>query len=476
MTPSAPRVLLVDDDPAMLRLLCGWLQGAGYAVTAAVDASEALAAIDVHAPDFLVADWEMPHLGGVELCRRVRELPLSHYVYIVLLAASPPCMQAADGLEGGADDFLCKPVAQGELLARLACGRRVVELERRLCEAEGVDSLTGLMTRHAFHNVLAREWHRAGRYGSLLSCVMMDLDFFKRINDTYGHTAGATVLRASAQRLLGDSRHADCVCRYGGEEFCILLPETSDRDAAAWAQRARRRLAAATIAVGGTEVRMTGSFGVAQRHQDTAGPEQLVDMADQALLCAKRSGRDCVVRFESLTDAHELELTNPGSREALCRGIVARDVMSPLAACLREDDSMGLAADLFLRCRLNSAPVLDAQGRLAGIVSEKDVLAAMASLDCWRQPVGEVMKPNVICYEEDAPILTVYEFLCRVSIRRVVITSRGRAVGTISRGTLIRWFRNLLRSRTRGDRSVEMMEFADDLPGFLGGVDEAEQL
>ena len=86
------------------------------------------------------------------------------------------------------------------------------------------------------------------------------------------------------------------------------------------------------------------------------------------------------------------------------------------------------------------------------------------------------MKPNVICYEEDAPILTIYDFLCRVSIRRVVITRRGRPTGTISRGTLIHWFRNLLWDKQPGNASVEMMELADDLPRLLGGVDEAEQL
>ncbi len=346
MSQPPLRVLLVDDDPALLRRLSGWLAGAGYTVAAAVDAAEALAKIDAQVPDFLIADAEMPHLGGWELCRRVRDRPLSQYVYLVLLAAGPQQVQAADSPDGGADDVLCKPVAQGELLARLRSGRRVLELERRLCQAEGVDPLTGLMTRHAFHEVLAREWHRASRYGSPMACVMMDLDFFKRINDVYGHSAGDAVLRATAAVLLASCRRSDCVCRYGGEEFCILLPETDDRRAAAWAQRARRRLAAATIAVGGTEVRMTASFGTAQRHDDTAGPEQLVDMADQALLCAKQSGRDCTVRYESLTDAHELEPANPRSREALFRGIVARDVMSPLSVFLRESESIGRAADL----------------------------------------------------------------------------------------------------------------------------------
>ena len=316
MSQPPLRVLLVDDDPATRRRLSGWLEGAGYTVAAAADAAAALAKIDAQVPDFLIADAEMPHLGGWELCRRVRGLAPVPVRLPRAPGGRPPA--GASGRQPGRRRRrrALQAGRPGRIAGPSALGRRVLELERRLCQAEGVDPLTGLMTRHAFHEVLAREWYRAGRYGSPMSCVMMDLDFFKRINDVYGHSAGDAVLRATAAVLLASCRRSDCVCRYGGEEFCILLPETDDRRAAAWAERARRRLAAETIAVGGTEVRMTASFGTAQRHDDTAGPEQLVDMADQALLCAKQSGRDCMVRYESLTDAHELEPTNPRSREA----------------------------------------------------------------------------------------------------------------------------------------------------------------
>ena len=449
MSQLVPRVLLVDDDPAMLHLLAAWLEKAGYCVDRATDGREALSAIERQCPDYLITDWEMPYLNGLELCRRVRSLALPHYLYIFFLTAKSESGQLIEGLNVGADDFLCKPVLQSELLARLRAGARVLNLERRLSQLVRTDSLTGLMTRHAFFELLAKEWQRADRTLAPLSCVMLDLDFFKRINDTFGHLAGDAALRTTGETLQANCRVADSACRYGGEEFCVLLPETDARDAAVWAERIRRRLAAAMIAVGGKEIHVTASFGVAQRHGDTAAPEQLVDMADQALLCAKQSGRDCVTCYESLTDAHELELADPRSRESLFRGIVARHVMSPLDAFLKENDSIGRAADLLLRRHTNSMPVLDAAGRLAGVVSEKDLLAAMVSLDCWQQPVSSVMKPNVICYEEDTPILTIYEFLCRVSIRRLVITNGGRPTGTISRGTLIHWFRNFVAGRGR---------------------------
>ena len=240
MTPANYRVLLVDDDPAMLRILSKWLAKAGYPVRTAVDGQEALEAIELECPDFLVTDWEMPRLDGLELCRRAREMLLPHYVYIIFLTVRTGAKEMITGLENGADDFLTKPVTEGELLARMCSSLRVLELERRLSVMAHTDSLTGLLTQRSFYESLEKEWHRAKRFHLPLSCVMMDLDFFKQVNDVHGHQAGDSVLKFVAELLVDNCRASDTVCRYGGEEFCTILPETNENEAVVWAERAER--------------------------------------------------------------------------------------------------------------------------------------------------------------------------------------------------------------------------------------------
>ncbi|MBN2579020.1 MAG: diguanylate cyclase [Pirellulales bacterium] len=446
MNLSEAKVLIVDDDPAMLRLLSSWLEGVVFQVQLVRDGRQALTAIEADCPDFIITDWLMPHVNGEELCRRVRAAELPHYVYILFLTVKGTSEELIVGLEAGADEYLPKPVFPEELLARMRAGLRVLTLERRLNQMVRTDPLTGLMTQRTFYEILDKEWHRALRYHLPLSCVMVDLDFFKRINDVHGHPAGDVALKYAADLLQKNCRRSDSLCRYGGEEFCVLLPETNECSAAIWAERARRSFSEMVIPLGHTQIGITASFGVAQCYEDTPTPEALVDLADQALLCAKRSGRDRVITVTSLNDAGAVQLKN-GPQDDLFRNIIARHVMTPLAFCLREDETIGQAAEFFLRSRSNSAPVVDPSGKLIGMLSEKDLMAAMVSLDCWKLPVHQVMKPHVITYEENAPIRTIYEFLCRVSIRRVVIVDDGRPTGTISRGALLRWFRNLVLSK-----------------------------
>ena len=444
LQPFQSEVLVVDDDPAMLRLLSTWLEQAGYVVRAATDGKMAIAEIEKKCPDFVITDWEMPAMDGIQLCHAIRDMNLMKYVYIIFITVRSTQAESVEALVTGADDFLAKPVRQDELLARMHAGRRVVELERRLNLLARTDSLTGLMTHRTFFENLTREWHRSQRYHLPLSCVILDLDFFKRVNDTHGHPAGDTVLKAVAKLLSESCRSSDCVCRYGGDELCVLLPETNEKDAAAWAGRVCETLRGKIIPTTKRDLRITATFGVAELTEDIQIAEQLVDHADQALLYAKQSGRDRVVCFNELHTPEVVDLAAADQGEELCDGIMARHVMTPTVACLQENETVGQAAEFFLRSRINSTPVVNKAGELVGMLSEKDLMAAMVSLDCWSRPISEVMKPNVICYEEDAPIKAIYEFLCRVSIRRVVIAKDNRPTGTISRATLLRWFRNLV--------------------------------
>ena len=447
MNPAESKVLLVDDDPAILRLFSKWLNNGGYSARSAEDGRQALSAIEVETPDFLITDWDMPNVDGLELCRRVRRLDLPHYVYILFLTSKSAPEEMIEGLDIGADDFLCKPIAKEELLARMRAGGRVIELERRLSRLAGTDPLTGVLTRRSFFEASEKEWHRSKRLHLPLSCVMVDIDFFKRINDIHGHPAGDTVIKSVAGLLAAGCRRSDSICRYGGEEFCVMLPETGEGNSAIWAERVCKRIATNVMSVDGKEIRVTASFGVAQRHDDTQTIGALVDQADQALLCAKQTGRNRVVRYELLNSPENLELEKSNQQAGLFRGILARHVMTPIVACLEEKDTVGQAAEFFLRSRINSTPVINADGELAGILSEKDLMVALVSLEYWQRPVRDFMKPNVISYEEDTPVGTIYEFLCRVSIRRVAIVREGRPTGAISRGTLLRWFKNLVASR-----------------------------
>ncbi len=444
MKHHRPKVLVVDDDPAMRRLVTKWLECDGYPVDQAGNGAEAMVAIEASCPDMLITDWNMPQMDGMELCERVRGLRLSNYIYILFLTVRSDENELVKGLDVGADEFLSKPINREELLARVRAGERIISLERRLSQMARTDELTGLRTRRSFHDIFDKEWSRARRRHLPTSCVMLDIDFFKRVNDNHGHAFGDQIIQLVGEHLESQCRASDTLARYGGEEFCVLLPETTEHDAALWAERTRAGLSALRIPVDDNYLRVTCSLGVAQRSDETLTPHDLIDRADQALACAKQTGRDRVVQFDSMCDVGGSDLKDGKQTQDLLAGVTAADVMTPLIACLSEEQSVGRAAEFFLRSRINSIPVVSSAGALAGMLSEKDLLAAMVSLECWRMPVREVMKPNVIWYAEDAPIRMIYEFLCRVTIRRVVIVRDGHPVGTISRGALLRWFRNLV--------------------------------
>ena len=182
----------------------------------------------------------MPGHDGIELCRRIREESFPHYIYTVLLTAHNKVADMILALESGADDLLTKPIASAELLARLRAGARVIELENQLVRLARTDPLTAIPNRWVFFEHFEREFARSRRNGNPLSCVLCDIDFFKAVNDTYGHVAGDIILKAFAQVLNAQCRESDHLCRYGGEEFCILLTDTDEKQiACSWASHPR---------------------------------------------------------------------------------------------------------------------------------------------------------------------------------------------------------------------------------------------
>lgn len=455
MNANAFSILLVDDDPAVLRIIKVYLQRAGYTIRTAHDGQEAWEQICRECPDVLITDWMMPQMTGLELIRKTREAKLPHFMYVLLLTARHQQEDIIEALEAGTNDFVPKPVSAAELMARLRAGLRIVELERNLRQLSECDALTGILNRRSFHTQLVREWTRAERYALPLAAVILDVDFFKKVNDEYGHPAGDAVLVTVAALLREHCRPCDYVCRFGGEEFVVLLPQTDELGAAAWAERMRVILSETSIPCGEKTLRVTASFGVAEKLSETGNPEILIDWADQCLLVAKRTGRDRVICNSQLNDPLQDPFGGGGDDHPL-DGALARDIMSTLVMCLNKNDGILQAVELVLQLRLASVPVVDDDGQLVGIISEKDLMMLDAGHAGWNQTVGDVMKTNVVAYDENTTAKEIFDFLCRVAIRRVVVVSQSQPVGMISRDTFLRWNVNWITAH----RAAEFSELA----------------
>jgi diguanylate cyclase (GGDEF)-like protein len=290
------------------------------------------------------------------------------------------------------------------------------------------------------------------------------LDFFKTINDDHGHPVGDDVLRSVAGLMREYCRASDIIGRYGGEEFFAVLPETSEADAMIWAERLRIRIEQSPLEVHGLSLRITASAGVAELASDVKSRDELLDRADQALLMAKQTGRNRVVRYQTIQQASQAHHDPRTLLGSLFHDVLAKDVMTSIVAGLQLDAKVGDAAEYFLRFRIGSAPVVDTDSKLVGFVSDRDLMNVLLWPDSWDLPIRDVMRTNVICYPDDTPAISIYEFLCRVSIRSVVVSRDGAPIGVIHRGSLLRWFSNTI-AQTR--RSPAHPTLKRDVAGVL---------
>ena len=300
------------------------------------------------------------------------------------------------------------------------------------------DVLTGLLNRRAFGNYLDLEWRRSERHQIPLACAMIDLDYFKRVNDSLGHQAGDALLKNLARLLQSKSRANDSVCRYGGEEFCVLLPHTTEQEAAIWAENSRRAIEASAVTIGDQSVSVTASIGIAERLAEGDSTQQLVDRADQAMFRAKGLGRNRVVSY-STANRPGAVLDEPQQRINPWEGVTLPEVMTAPVVCLKSDATLGQATKFLVEFDVNSAPVVDQDGKLVGILSEDDVIGILPDPDAWRLPIDRMIRGDVVRYEENTPAQAICEFLGCAAVQRVFIMRDDRPIGVVSRRSLLQW-------------------------------------
>lgn len=294
------RTLIADSDPFTRLVMQRWLNAVGCDVVPASDGIQAWDLLDDDDPPrFAILAAKMPGMNGIEIVQKLREGGDSLYTYTLLLADRSEQQQAMEGIVAGADDYLVKPVEQQPLMARLIVARRIVKLQDQLVTAfkqatfiADHDGLTGLFNHNAIVKALRRELSRSSRFGAPTAVLMIDVDFFKKINDAHGHFVGDVVLEEVATRILNAVRPYDVVGRFGGEEFVVVAPNCNAEEAARFAERLRALIAARPVRALNADVPVTVSIGVSL---GVGSPEAVLHAADTALYDAKHGGRNRVV-------------------------------------------------------------------------------------------------------------------------------------------------------------------------------------
>jgi diguanylate cyclase (GGDEF)-like protein len=300
------RILIIDDERAQCNHLARVVQDWGAIPIVAQTTQDALKLYRDAAPDLVLLDVLMPKIDGYKLAKIFKSD--GKYIPIILLTALDDLDSKRRGLAAGGDEFLSKPVNVLELQIRVSSMLRIRRLTHELegvnLQLEGlnrqlqafasIDPLTQLTNRRVLNERLDQEFARAARYKHTLACIMLDVDHFKKVNDTRGHIVGDQVLVQVAAAITATIRKTDVAGRFGGEEFLVLVPETPATGAQVLAERLRRAVASSGGAQNGLPS-VTISIGIATTELAVGTPLELLQRADEALYEAKRTGRDRVV-------------------------------------------------------------------------------------------------------------------------------------------------------------------------------------
>lgn len=299
------KILVIDDSRLIAHVAKTILTKLGHEVILAQDGLAGLKAARSERPDLILLDLIMPVLDGYEVCRRLKEEINTGAIPIIMLTSKSEPADKVKGLQMGALDYVAKPFDEGELVARVNNQLRLKELyealeekNRQLLELANRDGLTRLYNHRYFHEQLSKDFLRAERYHEFLSCVLLDIDYFKKFNDTYGHQLGDIILSSLGGLIIDSIRGGDLGARYGGEEFGLILLHADGPRALQAAERFRQAVEKHEVHENDEILRVTISAGVATFPDERIhNSKELVKCADEALYRAKENGRNCVESF-----------------------------------------------------------------------------------------------------------------------------------------------------------------------------------
>lgn len=303
MERSSPfTVAVVDDDATIRRLITLYLKRNAFDVIECATGEDARRILHEFPWDLAILDRRLPDIDGLDLCVELKSDARLRNRYVIVLTGKDEPSDKLEGFDLGADDYVTKPFQPPELLARIRAAKRIVDLQNELIESNRrlerlsiTDGLTQLHNHRHFQEQLARAFEESARYRRPLALALIDIDHFKRINDTWGHASGDEVLKVVSRIFAESVRGADLVARYGGEEFAVMMPETDLDDARLVAEKIRQRVEATSIDTDQASISATVSIGVAAAPRPALPtPMALIEAADRALYRAKREGRNQV--------------------------------------------------------------------------------------------------------------------------------------------------------------------------------------
>lgn len=289
-----PMVLVIDDSADVHRLLKARLRHEELQLATATDGHEGVRAVRELKPAVVLLDLDMPGMDGFEVLRVLMDDPATVHIPVIVLSGLSSAQDKVTAFDLGASDYITKPFNLTELRVRVRSALRMHRLVQMLAQRAHIDGLTGLWNRTHFDRRLEDEVAGCVRHGRPLSVAFIDIDHFKAVNDAYGHPSGDAVLQGLARILQRESRQGDAACRYGGEEFVLILPDTAPADAAAHCERIRTNLEK-TVWPRHPERPVTASFGIAGSVRPGPVPaEEWIEAADRSLYEAKSGGRNRV--------------------------------------------------------------------------------------------------------------------------------------------------------------------------------------